>query len=190
MKAFTLTEVLVVMAVISILLFVCVPVYRHAANFQMDVMPEALRYTRALAMQGNYAAMLVRQDNLGNWSICMKVQRTPVAPPSGPIYETIVDLDTKRIQVPDEYETAVVVYGSTGQLINGFDVLIDGQAYTSTNQLVLDGEARMLHRYLGGFAKAINYDGQRFFGQVFSFTRALAGIGHLQIEQKRIRPSQ
>ena len=176
MKAFTLSELLVVMSIMLLLMAVAVPVYRHCADWSLDVMPEALRYTRAVAMQGNYAAMLIRQDNLGNWSLCMEVQRIPVTPPSGPIYETLIDLDTKRIQVPDEYETAVVVYDSSGQLINGFDVLIDGQAYTSTNQLVLDGEVRMLHRYMGGFAKAINYDGQRLFGQVLSFTRAFAGM--------------
>ncbi len=176
MKSFTLCELLVVMAIMLLLMAAVVPVYRHCADWSLDVMPEALRFTRALAMQGSYAAMLIRQDNLGNWSICMKVGRIPVTPPSGPIYETLIDLDTKRIQVPDEYETAVVVYGNNGHLITGFDVLIDGQAYRSTNQLVLDGEVRMLHRYLGGFARAVNHDDQSFFGQVFSFTRALARI--------------
>ena len=153
MKAFTLTELLVVMSIMLILMCVVVPVYRHCADFTFDVMPEALRYTRAVAMQGRYAAMLIRQDNLGNWSICMEVQLIPVAPPTGPIYETLVDLDTKRIQVPDEYESAVVVYRDDGHLINGFDVLIDGQTYTSTNQLVLDGEIKWLHRYMGGFVE-------------------------------------
>ncbi len=153
MKAFSLVEILVVLAVISILLVVCIPLYRHAADFQMDVMPEALRCTRALAMQGTYAAMLIRQDSLGNWSICMGIQRIAVMPTSGILYEALIDLDTKRIQVPDEYESALVVYDSSGQLINGFDILVDGQAYTSTNQLVFDGKTKWLHRYMGGFAK-------------------------------------
>ncbi len=150
-KAFTLSEILVVMSIMLLLMSIAVPVYRHCADFTFDVMPQALRLTRALAMQGNYAAMLIRQDDLGNWSICMEVQLIPVTPPSGPIYETLIDLDTKQIRVPDGYESAVVVYRDDGQLINGFDVIIDGQAYKSTNQLVLDGEIRMLHRFLGGF---------------------------------------
>lgn len=153
MKAFTLTELLVVMSIMLVLMGLAIPVYRHCADWTFDVMPEALRYTRAIAMQGVYAAMLIRQDNLGTWSICMEVQRVSVTPLSGPIYESVIDLGTKRIQIPDEYETAVVVYGNNGHLITGFDILIDGRAYRSTNQLVLDGEVRMLHRYLGGFAK-------------------------------------
>ena len=153
MKAFTLSEMLVVMSIMLILMAVALPVYRHCADWTLDVMPEALRYTRAVAMQKGYAAMLIRQDALGNWSICMEVHRIPLAPVSGPIYEAIINLDTKRIQVPDEYGSAVVVYGRDGHLINGFDVLIDGQVYKSTNQLVLDGKIKMLHRYMGGFIK-------------------------------------
>lgn len=190
MKSFTLTELLVVMSIMLLLMVAVIPVYRHCVDWTLDVMPEALRYTRAIAMQGTYAAMLIRQDKLGTWSICMEVQRIPVTPLSGPIYETVIDLDTKRMQIPDGYQTALVVYGSDGHLINGFGVLIEGQPYTSTNQLVLDGEVRMLHRYLGGFAGPLNHDDQRLFGQVFSSTLAFAGIKHLQIEQNNLRPIQ
>lgn len=38
--------------------------------------------------------------------------------------------------------------------------------------------------------KRIAYDDHRFFGQVFSFTRALAGMKHLQIEQNSFLRSQ
>ncbi len=140
MKAFTLTEVLVVMAVISILLFVCIPLYRHAADFQMDVMPEALRYTHAMRPANGYSVMMVRKDELGTFAICMKASGIPLIASIG--------LDTKRIQVPD-YEPAVVIYDSRGRLRMGMEVLIDGSSYTSTNNLVLDGKTRWLHKSMG-----------------------------------------
>ena len=140
MKAFTLTEVLVVMAVISILLFVCIPLYRHAADFQMDVMPEALRYTHARRPANGYSVMMVRKDELGTFAICMKASGIPLIASIG--------LDTKRIQVPD-YEPAVVIYDSRGRLRMGMEVLIDGSSYTSTNKLILDGKTKWLHKSMG-----------------------------------------
>ncbi len=143
MKAFTLVEILVVMAVISILLALCIPLYRHAANFQMDVMPEALRCTHAVARQKGFAVMLIRQDELGTWAICMEASGIPLT--------ASIDLDTKRLQIPD-YNPAVVIYDNRGHLRTGMDIIINGQVDTSTKQLVLDGETKWLHRYMGGFA--------------------------------------
>ena len=140
MKAFSLVEILVVLAVISILLVVCIPLYRHAADFQMDVMPEALRYTHAMQRHGGYAVMMVRKDQLGTFAICMKAGGIPLI--------ASIDLDTKRIQVP-EYEPAVVIYDSRGRLQTGMVILIDGSSYTSTNKLILDGKTRWLHKSMG-----------------------------------------
>ncbi len=147
MKAFTLTEIIVVMSIMLLLMGASITVYRHCAGYTFDAMPEALRYTHALAMSEGYAAMLVRQDSLGNWSICMKVQGIPA--------EAVIDLDTKRIQVSN-YDPAVVVYNRRGHLLTGFDVIIDGQTYTSTNRLVIDGEVKWLHRYAGEFIRQRN----------------------------------
>ena len=144
MKAFTLSEMLVVMSIMLILMALAIPVYRHSADWTLDVMPTALMYTRALAMQEGSAVMMVRADNLGTWAICMEVQGIPSI--------ALIELDTKRLQIPD-YDPAVVVYSNNGHLRPGMDVVIDGQVYTSTNYLVLDGEKKMVHRYLGGFAK-------------------------------------
>lgn len=140
MKAFTLTEILVVMAVILILLSLCVPLYRKAANFQVDVMPEALRYTHAMRRSNGYSVMMVRADTLGTFAICMEAGGIPLV--------ASIDLDTKRIQVP-EYDPAVVIYDSRGRLCTGMEVLIDGTVYKGTNSLVLDGETRWLHRSAG-----------------------------------------
>lgn len=140
MKAFSLTELLVVMGIILILLSVCIPLCRHAADFQMDVMPEALRYTHAMRSPNSYSAMMVRADNLGTFAICMKASGIPLV--------ASIDLDTKRIQVP-EYEPAVVIYDSRGRLRTGMEVLIDGSSYTSTNKLILDGKTKWLHRSQG-----------------------------------------
>lgn len=140
MRAFTLIEILVVIGIMSILLAITIPVCRQAADFTMDVMPQALSYTRASAGQG-YAVMMVRPDELGTFAICMKAGGFPLT--------ASIDLNTKRIRVPD-YDAAVVVYDSKGRLCNGRSVVIDGKSYTSTNQLVLDGEVKMLHRFMGG----------------------------------------
>lgn len=144
MKAFTLSERIVVMSIMLLLMGVTIPLYRHCTGYTFDAVPEALRYTHSLAMREGYAAMLVRQDDLGNWAICMKVQNIPA--------EAIIDLDVKQIQVAN-YNPAVVIYNRRGHLLTGFDVIIDGQTYTSTNRLMLNDEVKWLHRYAGGFVK-------------------------------------
>lgn len=140
MRAFTLIEVLVTIGIISILLALCIPLYRQTTDFTMDMMPEALRYTRASAGQG-YAVMMVRKDELGTFAICMKAGGIPLT--------AVIGLDTKRIRVSD-YEPAVVVYDSKGRVCIGLSVIIDGKNYTATNRLILDDEVKMLHRYMGG----------------------------------------
>ena len=140
MKAFTLTELLVVMVVILILLSLCIPLYRHAADFQFDVMPEALRCTHAMRSPNRYSVMLVRRDEIGTFAICMEASGIPLT--------ASIDLDTKRIQVPD-YDPAVVIYDPRGQLCTGMKVLVDGTVYAGTNRLVLDGETKWLHRSQG-----------------------------------------
>jgi len=140
MRAFTLTEMLVVMAVILILMSVCIPLYRHAANFQMDTMPEALRCTHAMRSPNGYSVMMVRADTLGTFAICMEANGIPLV--------ASIDLDTKRIQVP-EYDPAIVIYDSRGRLCTGREVIIEGTVYEGTNKLVLDGETKWLHRSRG-----------------------------------------
>jgi len=144
MKAFTLAELLVVMAVMIILMSVAVPVYRHCADFTLDAVPQALQYTNTVARQKGFAAMLIRQDELGTWAICMEASGIPLT--------ASIDLDTKRLQIPD-YKPAVVIYNNRGHLRTGMDIIIDGQVYTSTNQLVLDGETKWLHRSMGEIIK-------------------------------------
>ncbi len=140
MKAFTLTELIVVMAVMLILLSITVPLYRQAANFTLDVVPEALRCTHSMARQGGYAVMLIRHDEIGTFAICMKADGIPLT--------ASIDLNTKRISIP-EYEPAIVVYDSRGHLRTGMRVIIDGDEYVGTNRLTLAGTTSWLHRSSG-----------------------------------------
>ena len=153
-KAFTLVELLVVMSIMVILLGASSSVIKYCKSYQIDTMPLALRQTRALTRQRNYGVMLIRdnQDGKGTLAYCMVATFTPREPPDprAPLEPTI-NLGTKEIKVPD-YDPAVVVYDRGGHLCVGVDVDVDGQRYTSTNQLVLDGEIKWLHRYMGGFA--------------------------------------
>ena len=153
-KAFTLSELLVVMAIMVILLGVAVPLVKYCQRWRTDTMPLALRQTRALTRQKTYGVMMIRNepDKQETWAYCMVATYVPRAPldPRAPLEPTI-NRGTKRIQVPG-YDPAVVVYDRDRRLCVGIDVDVDGQRYTSTNQLVLDGEIKWLHRYMGGFA--------------------------------------
>lgn len=152
-KAFTLAELLVVMAIMVILLGASSSVIKYCRSYQVDTMPLALRQTRALTRQRNYGVMLIRDEQDGTLAYCLVATYTPRGPldPRAPLEPTI-NRGTKEIKVPD-YDPAVVVYDRGGRLCVGIDVDVDGQRYTSTNQLVLDGEIKWLHRYMGGFAK-------------------------------------
>ncbi len=154
MKSFTLCELLVVMAVMVILLGVAVPLVKYCNKWQTDTMPLALRQTRALTRQKNYGVMLIRyeQDSQETWAYCMAATYTPRAPldPRAPL-EPAINPGTKRIQVPN-YDPAVVVYDRSRHLCVGVAVDVDGQRYTSTNNLTLNSETKWLHRYMGGFA--------------------------------------
>lgn len=151
-KAFTLTELIIVMAVIVILLGASMPIVKYCKNWRQDTMPLALRQTRALTRQKNYGVMLVRDEPDGTVAYCMVATYVPRGPldPLAPLEPTI-NLGTKRIDVP-AYDLAVVVFDRGGRLCVGLEVEVDGQRYTSTNQLTLNGETKWLHRYMGGFA--------------------------------------
>ena len=155
MKSFTLSELLVVMAVMVILLGIAAPIVKYCKTYRHDTMPLALRQTRALTRERNFGVMLIRdeQDERGTVAYCMVATYIPSKPldPRAPL-EPMINIGTKEIKVPD-YDPAVVVYDRRGHLCVGVDVDVDGQRYTSTNQLVLDGEIKWLHRYMGGFAK-------------------------------------
>ena len=155
MKSFTLSELLVVMAVMLILLGFATPLIQHCKNYQHDTMSLALRQTRALTTftrQKNYGVLMIRNEQEGTLAYCMVATYTRRQPldPRAPL-EPRINLGPKEIKVP-AYDPAVVVYDRRGRLCVGIDVDIDGQRYTSTNQLVLDGEVKWLHRYMGGFA--------------------------------------
>ena len=152
MKAFTLVELLIVMAIMVILLGVASPLVEYCKNYRNDTMPLALRQTRALTRQRNYSIMLIRDEQDGTLAYCMVATYTPRGPldPRAPLSPTI-NPGTKEIEVP-RYDPAVVVYDRRGRLCVGINVDVDGQRYISTNQLVLDGEIKWLHRYMGGFA--------------------------------------
>ena len=143
-KGYTLSELIVVMAIALILLAASVPLVNFLSDKidTFDSMDAVIRRARASAMKsGGYAALIIGDGNSVILTEGKPLKSTiTFTTPQGP----------RNHRIPESYNQAVILYNSQGKVISGKTVDIDGILYKTTNRLIKDKETKYIHRSFGG----------------------------------------
>jgi prepilin-type N-terminal cleavage/methylation domain-containing protein len=157
MKGFSLSELLIVLAIMLILAALAVPAGKalHTAFGAVDTMPVALRraHVEAQRTQAYSAVAVVKQDGKA-WAFILVPDASYVyTEADGDLVVLRTPPDTHRYDVPDDYETAVALYDKNGHCCPGRNLRVDGAPRQSVASLQRGDSTRYLHRYLGGFVE-------------------------------------